>query len=86
MTDLTEAKRLVEAAKGEAMTLPPNGGLPNLICWYLKNGSTLIAEHEAALARVKALEGGITAYLTAYDDATGTVYVEPKLRALLEGR
>jgi hypothetical protein len=59
MTDLTEAKRLVEAAREQAMTLSPMGALPNLIGWYLDNGFDLIAEHEAALQEIEALREGL---------------------------
>lgn len=41
------------------------------------------AMSEAAL-RITALENACRAYLDAYDSATGTVYVEPVIRAVME--
>jgi hypothetical protein len=38
-----------------------------------------------AASRITALENACRAYLDAYDSATGTVYVEPVIRAVMEG-
>jgi len=36
-----------------------------------------------AIARITALENACQAYLDAYDNATGTVYVEPVIRKVM---
>jgi hypothetical protein len=51
MTDLTEAKRLVEAARQSRYWFD----LRQSEKWWHENGSTLIAAHEAALAMVRDL-------------------------------
>lgn len=40
----------------------------------------------SAIDRISALEKACQAYLDAYDSATGTVYVEPVIRAVMEAK